>query len=163
MRRSNQHPSFVCLAAAFAVAGASTARADNLLSNADFEQLSPSGAVTSFTGHGGGGYSAADNWTVFNNTPGSNTTTQLLPSSRTPGSQMLRVITSGGANGIVQVFLPFDTGPGCTISAAWVRCCSALAISTLREDGSTRPPLATRRPGSSLGGLRASSLRLRRS
>ena len=53
----------------------------------------------------GGGVSAASGWTVWNNSE-ARTMTEVVPSTRTPGGQMLHVTTSGTLNGIVQTFNP---------------------------------------------------------
>ncbi len=92
---------------------ATPAAADELntdLANSSFEVVGPIGAQTSFTGAGGGGHSAADSWTVFNNTAG--TTTTELTGSTLPkaGARMIHVTTDGARNGLVQVFGPYNTG-----------------------------------------------------
>lgn len=60
---------------------------------------------TSFTGLGNGGLSAAADWKVWSNTPGSTTTTSLLASTDPLGSgSMIHVNTNGASNGLYQIF-----------------------------------------------------------
>jgi len=86
------------------------AEVNTYLDNASFEAVGPAGSPPSFTGQGGGGHSAADAWTVFNNTDGT-TDTELVPSTLPGGgARMIHVETTGNRNGLVQVFLPYNTG-----------------------------------------------------
>src|SRR5262245_37747966 len=66
----------------------SPAQAANLLVNGDFNLAAVQG----------GGQSAAKNWTVAQNTPGSTTTTKLLPSTLVNGGRMIHVTTDGERN-----------------------------------------------------------------
>ncbi|MGZ3419065.1 MAG: hypothetical protein ACXVEE_14435 [Polyangiales bacterium] len=94
----------------------------NLLQNPSFQNAGPLGSSTTVTTSvpGGAGYSAAANWTLFTNTPGT-IRTNLQPSSRGDGSNMIHVLTSTGPrNGLVQVFGAFGSGPTHVISGAWV-------------------------------------------
>lgn len=112
------------LTSALALLFASTAHADppinTWLTNPGFEVVGPSGPMTAYTGGGAGGWSAAANWSVFNNTPGT-TRTRLFPSTAPDGdSQMMHVLTTGAENGVVQVFGPLNTGPDHVLSAVRV-------------------------------------------
>lgn len=94
----------------------------NYLQNPTFNVIGPIGPNTSVTlaAPGGGGFSAAQSFTVFLNTPGT-VRTDLMPSSRNDGTRMIHVLsTTGPGNGIVQVFAPFNSGPTKVISGAWV-------------------------------------------
>ena len=96
--------------------------APNLLDNASFDLIGPSGSpVTVITGApGGAGNSAAASWTMFTNTPGY-LSSELLPDSRPGGSgRMIHVTTRGQRNGLVQVFDLFGRGPSRTFAYAWV-------------------------------------------
>jgi hypothetical protein len=87
----------------------------NLLKNAEF---STGGASTSYTGNAYAGNSASPSWTLFNNGPAT-ITTQWLPlfAGR---SGVIHVVTTGGSSGLVQVFLPFNTGPARAYESAWI-------------------------------------------
>jgi RHS repeat-associated protein len=92
----------------------------NLLKNPDFETVGPQGASTTFTGRRGAGPSAADGWGLWNN-EAATTETELLPSTFPGGgAKMLRVNTTGRRNGLVQTFLPQDTGPEKVVAGIWV-------------------------------------------
>ncbi|WP_224368840.1 hypothetical protein [Hyalangium versicolor] len=93
----------------------------NYLTNPTFNTVGPNGTPTTVTTAvaGGAGNSAAANWTLFTNTPGT-VFTELLPSSRNDGTRMIHVRTQGPGNGLVQVFQPFNTGPTQVISGAWI-------------------------------------------
>jgi hypothetical protein len=93
----------------------------NYLSNPTFNTVGPNGSPTTVTTAvpGGAGNSAAANWTLFTNTPGT-VFTELLPSSRNDGTRMIHVRTTGARNGLVQVFQPFNSGPTKVISGAWI-------------------------------------------
>jgi len=93
---------------------AAPARAANLLSNPGFDFVGPVGPTTSFTGVAAS-LSAAANWTIFHNLPGT-TRTQLLPAPW--GGKLIHVYTSALGDGLVQVFLPFNTGPHVVNAAA---------------------------------------------
>lgn len=110
----------ITLAVALVAAPAAAGEINTWLSNESFEQVGPVGPNTSFTGHGGGGHSAAADWTVFNNTAGTTTTRLVATSLPNAGAQMLLVRTDGDRNGIVQVFLPFNTGSPSTLAQARV-------------------------------------------
>jgi hypothetical protein len=113
----------VCaLTFALGLSAAPGAHAANLLSNHSFEMVGPAGPVTSATTlvPGGAGWSAAANWGVFHNTPGT-TRTRLLPSTLPGGgATMIHVLTTGLANGLVQTFLPVNTGPKLILGAVRV-------------------------------------------
>jgi hypothetical protein len=130
--------SFLCLAAALslpATAGCELDAADahlgqaesaltapNLLANASFDTVGPSGSPVSVTTAvpGGAGNSAAASWTMFTNTAGL-IMSQLLPDSRPGGSgNMIHVRTRGAGNGLVQVFDLFNRGPSRTFAYAWI-------------------------------------------
>ena len=103
------------------VAGASSS--PNLLKNAEFGQVSDKGLHTQLSGDSTPGDSAASQWTVYNNGPGT-TTTELMASTRTAGKSMIHVVTTnakpGSGSGLVQAFFPVSTGPGHVIASAWV-------------------------------------------
>ena len=96
----------------------------NMLQNSSFETIGPIGSPTFFTGYLNGGYSAAQEWSVWNNTRGT-TITELVPSTLPGGgAKMLHVITDppleeGSANGVAQTFFPGGTGPTEVIGSAW--------------------------------------------
>src|SRR5262249_25752109 len=88
---------------------ASAAR--NLLINADFTTAYADGSPIQVTGAGRGGPSAAAHWSVWNNYEGT-TTTELVASDFPGGAgKMIRVVTSGQQNGLVQTFLAYNDGP----------------------------------------------------
>ena len=96
--------------------------APNLLGNAGFDLVGPSGSpVTANTAApGGAGNAAAASWTMFTNTAGY-IMSELLPDSRPGGSgRMIHVRTRGAGNGLVQVFDLFGRGPSKTFAYAWV-------------------------------------------
>jgi hypothetical protein len=86
-----------------------TTSQNELLTNGDFSD-GTLGQVTTFTGTGFGGNSAAPGWTVFNNTAA--TTTQLVASTLSDHSQMLQVTTGSPRCGIVQRLPQPYPGPG---------------------------------------------------
>ncbi len=111
--------------AEFFVDTASVVEAPNLLKNPDFNTLS-GGTVsvsTSVQVPGGAGTSAAANWTLFANTAPARFYTEVKSSTRVTG-RMMRVVTTGDRNGLVQVFQSDDVcdldGPDHTVSGAWV-------------------------------------------
>lgn len=84
----------------------------NVLANPDFKIVGPSGSSTSVITSvpGGAGNSAAASWTLFTNTPGTIKTQQVA--STFPGTpRMIHVDSPGHGDGLVQVFLPYNTGP----------------------------------------------------
>jgi hypothetical protein len=93
------------------------------LKNSDFGQVSLKGLHTELSGDAKPGDSAAADWTVYNNGPGT-TTTELLASTRRGGKSMIHVVTSnskaGSGSGLVQAFYPVSTGPGHVIASAWI-------------------------------------------
>ena len=102
-----------------AVATAASADA-NLILNPSFELERAPGGVFTLMGTGPG-FSAAENWTVFNNIDGTTTTTELVTSTLPGGgSRMIHVTTTASRDGLVNVFLPFNTGPASVLSSAWV-------------------------------------------
>jgi hypothetical protein len=110
----------VAACAAPAPGAPATPPGGNMLTNASFEIAGPLGPFVISTGYRGVGHSAAADWGVFHNTKGT-TQTELEPADL-PGSGdlMLRVETDGAANGVSQVFGPFNTGPACATVSAWV-------------------------------------------
>ena len=89
-----------------------------LLKNPGFEMpaLPPTANPQKFAA----GPSAGSNWTTYNNSEGI-TTTDILPSTRPGGGkQMIHVCTTGTNNGLVQAFLPLNSGPEHTRSSVWV-------------------------------------------
>lgn len=103
-------------------AAESALTAANLLDNASFDAVGPSGSpVTVITGApGGAGNSAAASWTMFTNTPGY-LSSELQVDTRPGGSgRMIHVTTRGARNGLVQVFDLFNRGPSRTFAYAWV-------------------------------------------
>src|SRR2546428_226717 len=102
-------------------AAALPAAAQNLLSNGAFDQVGPLGPLVTFTSAtpGGAGPSAAQDWNMFMNTPGT-ITSELVDSPLHPGAHMIRVKTTGDRNGIDQVYLPLNTGPDTVYACAWI-------------------------------------------
>ncbi|QSQ21438.1 hypothetical protein JY651_40665 [Pyxidicoccus parkwayensis] len=99
-----------------------TPRKPNLLSNGSFDTAGLVNPVTVTTpAPGSAGWSAADGWTMFTNTPGY-IYSRVLPSARpnSGSSNMIQVNTLGWGNGLVQVFKPFGTGPQKATAGAWV-------------------------------------------
>jgi hypothetical protein len=106
--------------------GVTPARANNLLTNASFEIVGPSGPSTSFTCTPSlccGGLSAADSWTTWVNQcpqfgfPSNTVRTELVPSTLPGGgAMMIHVGTTSPESGIVQVF----AGTPQVVSSAWV-------------------------------------------
>jgi hypothetical protein len=90
------------------------ASAVNLLQNPGFETVGPEGSATTFTGTFYGGPAAAASWSVWNNTTGATTQTELVsPSTDTiapGGSRMIQVSTNGADDGIYQAFSAGDVG-----------------------------------------------------
>jgi hypothetical protein len=114
----------VCAAVLVLAASSGYAAAvPNLLKNADFSRIGLHPFHTELGGEGKPGDSAAADWTVYNNGPGK-TITDLLPSSRRGGKNMIHVVTSnskpGSGSGLVQAFFPISTGPGHVNANAWV-------------------------------------------
>jgi hypothetical protein len=96
--------------------------APNLLANASFDLVGPSGTPVSVITAvpGSAGNSAAASWTMFTNTAGY-IMSELLPDSRPGGSgRMIHVRTRGSNNGLVQVFDLFNRGPSRTFAYAWI-------------------------------------------
>lgn len=93
----------------------------NLLQNSSFETIGWYGSSTSLTSSSppwAPGYSAAESWTVWNNTAA--TTTTELVNSTFDDNLMLHVTTTGYRNGIVQVFDLFNQGYTDVLSSVWV-------------------------------------------
>ncbi|MCF2151404.1 squalene/phytoene synthase family protein [Desmonostoc muscorum LEGE 12446] len=93
----------------------------NLLKNAIFEL---GGSPTTLTKLGPA-WSAAENWTVFNNKQNPDfipiITTELVPSTFPGGgSKMIHVKTNGLRCGLVQGFGAIDTGSPSAIASAWI-------------------------------------------
>lgn len=96
--------------------------APNLLANASFDNVGPSGSPVSVitAAPGGAGNSAAASWTMFTNTAGY-LMSELAPDSRVGGSgRMIHVSTRGKGNGLVQVFDLFGRGPAKAFAYAWI-------------------------------------------
>jgi hypothetical protein len=96
--------------------------APSLLANASFDMVGPSGSPVSVitAAPGGAGSSAAASWTMFTNTAGY-LRSELLPDQRPGGSgRMIRVVTRGAGNGLVQVFDAFNRGPAKSFAYAWI-------------------------------------------
>ena len=90
-----------------------TCAGGNVLLNASFETAGPLGPTVLSMGFSGVGHSAAESWGVFHNTEGT-TLTELVPSTVPGGGDfMLHVVTDGFANGVSQVFAPFNRGYAC--------------------------------------------------
>ena len=93
---------------------------ENLLKNSTFETIGSQGTSTTFTGVKGAGVSAADRWRLWNN-ESATITTQLVPSTFPGGGNtMIHLMTTGRRNGLVQEFLPYNTGPEKIVAGAWV-------------------------------------------
>jgi hypothetical protein len=112
----------VPILAVILLAGAARAYADpiNLLANGDFGIAGPAGSPSAYTGQDfffdsyntaqyTGAPSAAANWGIWNNTSGT-TTTELVPSTFPGVANMIHVVTDASNNGLLQSFLPFNTG-----------------------------------------------------
>ena len=117
-------PFGVCVALCLlAVTGSVPAAMTNLLKNGDFGQVSKKGLHTELTGDAQTGDSAAAEWTVYNNGPGT-TTTELSASTRRAGKSMIHVVTTNSkqnsGSGLVQAFFPVSTGPGHVNASAWI-------------------------------------------
>ncbi|MCP3137061.1 hypothetical protein [Pyxidicoccus xibeiensis] len=112
--------------AEFFVDFASVVEAPNLLKNQEFNVLSGNSASVSTLVQvpGGAGTSAAASWTLFANTAPARFYTEVKLSTRVAGGRMMRVVTNGERNGLVQVFSSDDVcdldGPDHTVSGAWV-------------------------------------------
>lgn len=94
--------------------------ATNLLINSNFTQVGSNGMFTSFTGTGGRGDSAAYKWWTWNNTEALLETELILGGEPVGALNLLRVSTSGGGNGLVQVFLQTENAVPSIIASAWV-------------------------------------------
>ncbi len=101
-----------------AVATAASAGA-NLILNPSFEIERAPGGLFTLMGTGPG-VSAAENWTVFNNIDGTTTTELVTSTLPGGGSRMMHVTTTASRDGLVNVFLPFNTGPASVLSSAWI-------------------------------------------
>lgn len=111
----------------------------NVLINPSFEVAGPLGPVVVSTGYRGVGHSAAQGWGVFHNTEGT-TLTELVPSTVPGGGQfMLHVVTDGGANGISQVFAPFNGGWACVDEQVTIYVVSGTVIIGAGNGGNTGP------------------------
>lgn len=117
------------------VIGANPAQAANLLFNGSFEleneQIVEEFGLSRTFNNMEGGYTPAQNWRVWHNTPAT-TTVELLPSTLPSGGEkMMHVTTTGWNNGLYQTFLPFGTGLEKTRSSAWLHVLSGkVAIGT---------------------------------
>lgn len=88
-----------------------------VIGNPSFEIAGPGGASVSFTGVLGGGASAAADWLIWNNSAGT-TATELCAAGGCGGSSpappdglyAIHVSTDAADSGIVQQFLPDNTG-----------------------------------------------------
>jgi hypothetical protein len=96
------------------------ASADYLLSNADFGTPNPKYTTTTLTGSKHPGPSAAASWSTWNNNPGTTTTELLRSTYPGGGTNMIHVQTTGGANGLVQVFAPPNGGSTNVSATAYV-------------------------------------------
>jgi hypothetical protein len=93
------------------------AQAQELLQNPSFEV---GGAAISFTGVGEGS-SAATYWTVWNQFPATTQTDLEATSCPGGGARMIHVRTTATHSGLVQVFLPYNTGPHQVVCGVWVK------------------------------------------
>lgn len=92
----------------------------NLLVNGDFDVVGPNGPAVESTGLVLVGESAAADWFVFHNSPGT-TKTEILPSTCPGGgANMLRVQTDAPSNGIEQVVFAPREGPPCIKNGVWI-------------------------------------------
>lgn len=118
---------------------ASVATGQNLLANGSFEVEGLLGPKVISTGIRGLGLSAAANWGVFHNTNGT-TLTELVPSTIPGGGQyMLHVVTDGHANGLGQIFGPFNGGWACVVEQVSVYVVSGTVIIGAGNGGNTGP------------------------
>lgn len=108
------------LASAAAFLTSSAFAGVNLLLNPSFEIVGPNGSAVEHTGYALVSESAAKEWYVFHNIPGT-TKTELLPSTCPDGGPlMLRVSTDSPSNGIEQVVFNFGEGPPCIKNSVWI-------------------------------------------
>jgi hypothetical protein len=94
--------------------------ADYILGNADFGTPNPKYTTTTLTGPKSAGPSVAASWSIWNNNPGTTTTELLRSTYPGGGTNMIHVVTTGGANGLVQIFAPFKSGPTNVLATAYV-------------------------------------------
>ncbi|RCJ42356.1 hypothetical protein A6770_35100 [Nostoc minutum NIES-26] len=92
---------------------------ENLLKNSKFEIIEQSGSTT-FSGLGFADSTPAANWRLWLNESGTLTAQVLSSTFPLGGNTMIHVATNGLDNGLVQIFLPQNTGPVRTVAAAWV-------------------------------------------
>jgi len=109
----------------------------NLLVNGDFDLVGANGPAVQSTGLSLVGESAAADWYVFHNTPGT-TKTEILPSTCPGGgANMLRVQTDGPSNGIEQVVFAIGEGPPCIKNGVWIYVSTGQAFIGAGNGGST--------------------------
>lgn len=109
----------------------------NLLINGDFDVVGPSGPVVQSTGVLLVGESAAADWFVFHNAPGTTKTTLLPSTCPGGGAQMLRVQTDSASNGIEQVVFAYGEGPPCIKNGVWIYVVSGQAFIGAGNGGGT--------------------------
>lgn len=110
----------LALVLAASAMAAAPAGAANLLLNGNFDIVGPAGPVVDNPVPGGTGASAAQDWLSLGNGTGY-VKTELMPSTRVPGGQMIRVQTAGSINGLQQIFGAFNTGPRVAYACVWIR------------------------------------------
>jgi hypothetical protein len=113
------------------------AYSQNALLNGDF---SAGGGPTSFTGLGGGGSSAANDWPVWNNTLGT-TTTALAPGA-------IHITTGGEDDGIYQYLSGATYAAGAARADFWMYIVSGEAAFLVGNNGSGYTFLTDSTPGS---------------
>lgn len=127
-----------CVLPLLAVAGGASG-GSNLLVNPSFEIAGPLGPEVTSVGFSGVGHSAAQGWGVFHNTEGT-TKTKLVPSTVPGGGDfMIHVVTDGFANGLGQVFGPFNGGWACVEEQITVFVVSGTVIIGAGNGGNTGP------------------------
>ncbi len=109
-----------CRIGLLAAAIALPCSAANMLTNSSFETAGPLGPEVNVEGIRGQGASAAAGWNIFHNTNGKTTTKLMATTLPGESGNMMYVKTTGYANGVSQVMLPFDTGPACVEEQLWV-------------------------------------------
>lgn len=99
------------------------ANAQNLLRNANFEEIGPRGRRASFSGRDGAddSRSAAADWTMHTSNDRANVTTELITSTRPGGGKsMLHVSAGSNEGGVYQAFAADNRGPTRVVASAWV-------------------------------------------
>lgn len=136
---SSRTRAHIQVAALVALVAGAPLSAGNALTNGSFETPGILGPYVESVGYSGVGHSAALGWGVFHNTEGT-TITELVTSTVPGGGKfMLHVVTDGHANGIAQVFAPFDGGYACVDEQVTIYVVSGTVIIGAGNGGNTGP------------------------